>query len=149
MRDTEWWYLKRTVNKENRPVTKASWDAVNEKHKAEYRNILGLVDLLLSLPAHTADYERGCSLMISIQSDWRNRLGDNVVSSLMRIQMKLPSVCDYDSDDAIKLLLQGSQRKCSPFQAPYEKEEMDVCPSESDREEDLRVKTEITVCSSV
>ncbi|KAJ8883584.1 hypothetical protein PR048_015428 [Dryococelus australis] len=115
---------------------KSKLGCCKRKNKAEYANILGLVDLLLSLPAYTADCERGFSLMKSTKSDWRNRLGDNVLSSLMRIQMKSPSVCDYDPDDAIKFWLHSSQRKCRPFQAPYAKGEMDVCPSESDSDED-------------
>ncbi|KAJ8872607.1 hypothetical protein PR048_026213 [Dryococelus australis] len=79
-------------------VTKASGSAVNEKHKAEYFNTLGLIDLLLSLLAHTADCENGFPLMKLTKSDWRNWLGDKVLSSLMRIQMKSSSVCDYDYD---------------------------------------------------
>ncbi|KAJ8877183.1 hypothetical protein PR048_021637 [Dryococelus australis] len=109
------------------PVTKAGWGAVNEKHKAEYPNILGLVDLL-SPPVHTTDCGSGFSLMKSTKSDWRNWFGDNVLSSMMWILMRLPSVCDYDPDNAIELWLHRSQRKCCPFQAPYAKEEMDFCP---------------------
>ncbi|KAJ8891331.1 hypothetical protein PR048_010847 [Dryococelus australis] len=96
---------------------------------------LKTLTFLLSLPAHTANCECDFSPMKSTKSDWRNRLGDNVLSSLIRIQMKSPSVCDYDPDDAIKLWLHSSQRKHHTFQKPYAKGKMDVCPSESDSDE--------------
>ena len=37
-------------------------------------NVLQLIDLVLSLPASSADCERGFSLAKVIKSDWRSRL---------------------------------------------------------------------------
>ena len=55
--------------------------------------MLQLVDLLLSLPASSADCERGFSLA---KSDWRSRLRDTAVTNLMAIQLHSPDIKDFD-----------------------------------------------------
>ncbi|KAJ8865576.1 hypothetical protein PR048_033096 [Dryococelus australis] len=126
-------------------VVGSAW-AICTGIRDESRRIAEIKDHLVGFASDDAAVTRGMHSGVQITESLRNRLGDNVLSSLMRIQMKSPSVCDYDPDDAIQLSLHSSQRKCCPFQAPYAKREMGVGPSESDK--DRRVKTEITVCSS-
>ena len=41
-------------------------------------NILSLIDLILSIPAHSADAERGFSEMKLVKSDWRSNLRSDV-----------------------------------------------------------------------
>ena len=55
-------------------------------------NVLQLVDLLLSLPASSADCERGFSLTKVIKSDWRSRLRNTMVTDLMTIQLHSPEI---------------------------------------------------------
>ena len=55
-----------------------------------------LVDLLLSLPASSADCERGFSLTKVIKSDWRSRLRNTMVTDLMTIQLHSPEIADFD-----------------------------------------------------
>ena len=64
-------------------------------------NVLQLVDLLLSLPASSADCERGFSLTKVIKSDWRTRLRDTMVTDLMTIQLHSPEIADFDPTPSI------------------------------------------------
>ena len=63
--------------------------------------MLQLVDLLLCLPASSADCERGFSLAKVIKSDWRSRLRDTAVTNLMAIQLHSPDIMDFDPIPAI------------------------------------------------
>ena len=63
--------------------------------------MLQLVDLLLCLPASSADCERGFSLAKVIKSDWRSRLRDMAVTNLMAIQSHSPDTMDFDPMPAI------------------------------------------------
>ncbi|KAL5496177.1 hypothetical protein EMCRGX_G012415 [Ephydatia muelleri] len=64
-------------------------------------NVLQLVDLLLSLPASSADCERGFSLTKVIKSDWRSRLRDTMVTDLMTVQLHSPEIGDFDPASSI------------------------------------------------
>ena len=63
--------------------------------------MLQLVDLLLSLPASSADCESCFSLAKVINSDWRSRLRDTAVTNLMAIQLHSPDIMDFDPMPAI------------------------------------------------
>ena len=64
-------------------------------------NVLQLVDLLLSLPASSADCERGFSLTKVIKSDWRSRLRDTMATDLMTVQLHSPEIGDFDPASSI------------------------------------------------
>ena len=73
-------------------------------------NVLQLVDLLLSLPASSADCERGFSLTKVIKSDWRSRLRDTMVTDLMTIQLHSPEIADFNPTPSI-LRWKGSYKR--------------------------------------
>ena len=54
--------------------------------------MLQLIDLLLSLPASSADCERGLCLVKVIKSDWKSRLRGTVVTDLMTVQLHSPEI---------------------------------------------------------
>ena len=58
-------------------------DCVEERFKL----ILQLVKLILVIPIHTAECERGFSLMGNIKNDWRARLQSETVTNLMVIKL--------------------------------------------------------------
>ena len=66
-----------------------TWVGVNEVAKDVCPNVLHFVDLLLSLPASSADCERGFSLTKFIKSDWRSKLLDKKVTNLMTVKLIL------------------------------------------------------------
>lgn len=51
-------------------------DCVEER----FKQILQLVKLILVIPIHTAECERGLSLMGNIKNDWRARLQSETVT---------------------------------------------------------------------
>ncbi|KAJ8873666.1 hypothetical protein PR048_024496 [Dryococelus australis] len=70
----------------------------------------------LSLPARTADCERGFSRAKSIETEWRNNLHDHALSSLMRAQLHESR---FDPRPAINLWYHNAQppyRRCEERQ---------------------------------
>ena len=51
-----------------------TWTELHKKHVEELPNIFTLVDLVLSLPAYTAECKRGLNSMKLIKNDWRSAL---------------------------------------------------------------------------
>eukprot|EP00731_Ephydatia_muelleri_P019526 Em0012g351a len=76
----EWSTLKEYVYKLKNGSKELTWVGVNEVAKDVCPNVLHFVDLLLSLPASSADCERGFSLTKFITSDWRTPDGFDAVS---------------------------------------------------------------------
>ncbi|XP_057168177.1 sperm flagellar protein 2 isoform X2 [Ursus arctos] len=61
--DTEWSMLKLEIYARFQNIRKLTWDFVNSVYLHKYPNILTLVDLVLTLPASSAEAERGFSQM--------------------------------------------------------------------------------------
>ena len=66
-------------------------------------HFLPLVDLLLSIPAHSSECERCFSLLKIIKSDWRNGLVDEAVTALIRIYLHSPGIKEFKPDPVIHL----------------------------------------------
>ncbi|KAL5496799.1 hypothetical protein EMCRGX_G013158 [Ephydatia muelleri] len=100
---TEWDLLKDVVYslKAKVPPKEPQWVDVFKKAQDSCPNVLQLVDLLLSLPASSADCERGFSLTKVIKSVWRSRLRDTMVTDLMTIQQHSPEIADFDPTPSI------------------------------------------------
>ena len=63
---------------------------INHQAK-DCRNVLGLLDLLITLPATSVECERGFSSLRLIKSDWRNRLSSESLNAVMRIYLDSPA----------------------------------------------------------
>ena len=66
-----------------------------------------LVDLLLSLPAHSSECERGFSLM---KTDWRKCLTDDAFTDLIQINLHCADIKEFNPDQAIHLWNKASIR---------------------------------------
>ncbi|XP_040118250.1 sperm flagellar protein 2 isoform X1 [Oryx dammah] len=66
--DTEWSMLKLEIYSRFQNIRKLTWDFVNSVYLHKYPNILTLIDLVLSLPASSAEAGRGFSQMKLIRS---------------------------------------------------------------------------------
>ena len=53
---------------------------MNDLHFDQCPDMLQLIDLVLTLPAHSADCERGFSHAKLVKNDWRNKLRDTAVT---------------------------------------------------------------------
>jgi hypothetical protein len=78
-----------------------TWADINKCHADEFGNILRLIDLVLTIPASSAECERGFSAMRGIKTDWRNALNCETVSDLMTVLFDTPAVGQYDPMNAI------------------------------------------------
>ncbi|KAK2179503.1 hypothetical protein NP493_484g01000 [Ridgeia piscesae] len=73
---------------------------MNSRHRNNHHNILSL---MLTLPAHSADAERGFSEFKLVKSDWRTNLGNDVLTDLLHVLLHTPSIGEFDPTAAIHL----------------------------------------------
>lgn len=88
-----------------------TWEEINYKYGTNQSNVLSLVDLVLTLPAHSADCERGFSRLNYVKNDWRSRLGNVAVSDLLYIMLHTPDVKQFDPFPAIRLWNSTAKRR--------------------------------------
>ena len=91
-----------------------NWPDLNRKYAAEFPNLLMLVDLVLSLPESTAEFERGFNMMKQIKSDWRSTLGPEAINDLMTVLLLSPDIKDFDPQLAIDLWTTSGLRQRRP-----------------------------------
>jgi hypothetical protein len=88
-----------------------SWTALNRLAGGDFSNALALIDLVLSLPAATAECERGFGLMKRVKSDWRSALATETLNDLMTVELLSPDIKEFDPTRSIQLWLADSQRR--------------------------------------
>ncbi|KAL7387779.1 hypothetical protein ABVT39_000839, partial [Epinephelus coioides] len=83
----------------------SSTHAVLESYKIRDTcpNVLELIDLILTVPASTADCERGFNIMKVVKSDWRSSLKADTLSDLLLMQLSSPPISEFDPSPAIEL----------------------------------------------
>ncbi|XP_070547614.1 E3 SUMO-protein ligase KIAA1586-like [Ptychodera flava] len=79
-----------------------TWQTNKRLLHTQCPNVLGLVDLILSLPAGTSECERGFSQMKVTKTSYRNKLKSTTMSMLMTIQLHSPSVSSFNPMPAIQ-----------------------------------------------
>ncbi|CAK6978282.1 zinc finger protein 862-like isoform X2 [Scomber scombrus] len=119
--------------------TGETWPEINRFLKHQCPDILSLVDLVLALPASTADCERGFNQMKLVKSDWRSRLTTSSLCDLMVVQLLSPSIEDFDQNPAVQLWHQASIRARRPNfmegkRKPQECSASDTSEMDSDEE---------------
>ena len=87
--------------------------SLNRSHHDQSPNLLCLIDLILTIPASTADCERGFSAIKRIKSDWRASLATPTLSDLMCGLIESSSIEEYDPSKACGLWAEESVRKPS------------------------------------
>ena len=96
------------------------WGDIIKSKKQEIPHVLLLVQTGLVLPIHSAEAERGFSLMKRIKNDWRASLSTETLSSLMFVNMNSQTdVSEYKPDEAIKLWWISGKQKRRPLTQPY------------------------------
>ena len=99
----EWFELKQVIyNRFNKEISKLSWERVNNVFP-EFINILQVMDLILTLPASSAEAERGFSHMKLIKSNIRSRLTTDSLRDLLRIKLESSDIKAFDPKEAVEL----------------------------------------------
>lgn len=130
----EWPDLRREISRRYQDLTSASWENLNNLND-RFPNALGVIDFILSLPSHSADCERGFSLMKRVKSDWRSTLDNKTLTNLMRICLSSPSIGHFDPEPAIQFWHVNGERARRPNTSPYgsrQRKESSESSSESD-----------------
>lgn len=91
-----------------------TWPAVNRMLRHRCPDILDLFDALLTIPASTADCERGFSVLKQVKSDWRSRLKGESLSDLLKTQLCSPDIKDFDPTKAISIWHADSLHRRKP-----------------------------------
>ena len=117
------------------------WCEVNKTFGTSdnFKNILGLMDLVATLPASSAIAEQGFSIMKQAKNDWRSRLLSDKMTEIMRVQIHSSLIKEFDPLSAIHLWNSSSTRGRRVNQQPYgerelEEEEEELSEMESDYE---------------
>ncbi|XP_063733444.1 zinc finger protein 862-like [Eleginops maclovinus] len=110
--EAEWTSLKQALyENQGNKIHSMSWPSVFELYKSTFPNILHVIDLVLSLPAATSEYERGFSQMKITKSQYRNRLKATTMTMLMTIQLHSEPTKDFDPSSAIHQWNQNHNRR--------------------------------------
>ena len=88
-----------------------TWADVNQYYQAIAPNFLRLVDLLLTIPATSAEAERGFSSMKLVKNKLRSRLQDSNLNNILRIVLLSPSEEEFDPAPAVDHWLQSCARR--------------------------------------
>ncbi|KAJ7998225.1 hypothetical protein DPEC_G00220380 [Dallia pectoralis] len=86
-----------------------TWPEINQRLGCKCPDFLQLVDVLLCIPASTADCERGVNLMKKGKSVWRLDLRPDTLSDLLTVQLSSPDIEHFDPDSAIQVCSQQSK----------------------------------------
>ncbi|XP_021117165.1 sperm flagellar protein 2 isoform X2 [Heterocephalus glaber] len=101
--DTEWSMLKLEIYARFQNIKKLTWDFVNSIYSHKYPNILTLVDLVLALPACSAEAERGFSQIKRTWSHLHAKVKADRMTDILIIQLNSPDINNFDPKKAIHL----------------------------------------------
>ncbi|XP_070332677.1 sperm flagellar protein 2 isoform X5 [Odocoileus virginianus] len=101
--DTEWSMMKLEIYSRFQNIRKLTWDFVNSVYLHKYPNILTLIDLVLSLPASSAEAGRGFSQMKRTRAQMHARVEADSMTDLLIIQLNSPDINNFDPRKAIHL----------------------------------------------
>ncbi|XP_036602308.1 sperm flagellar protein 2 [Trichosurus vulpecula] len=112
--ETEWSMMKLEIYNRFQNIRKLTWDFVNSIYSIKYPNILTLVDLVLTLPASSAEAERGFSQMKLTKSQMHFKIKPESMTDLLIIQLNSPDINKFDPKKAIHLWNTSWQRSTPP-----------------------------------
>ncbi|XP_051815715.1 uncharacterized protein LOC127537473 [Acanthochromis polyacanthus] len=102
-------------------MSEVTLEKANRLHGEDCPNILKVLDLVYTLPATSAENERGFSTMKLMKTNRKTRMAGSTLDKIMTIKMCTPSVCDFDPDKAIDNWLGGGQAPRRPGHMEREK----------------------------
>ncbi|KAG7167732.1 hypothetical protein Hamer_G010118 [Homarus americanus] len=114
--EDEWTVLKSYIYKSKTSlVSRLSWQQINQSYGERCASFLHLVDLLLSIPASSADVERGFSQVKLVKTDWCSRLTDDHMADRIVVHLQTESVGNFNPDKAIARFLTTWDRRVDGY----------------------------------
>ena len=87
------------------------WKLFNSTSAKKWGNILGLVELLFSLPMSNGHVERVFSQLKVIKTNRRSCLGEDRLDGLLRIATTAPPLSLWDASHSVKLWWSDKKRR--------------------------------------
>ena len=81
----------------------ATWCLLNTKYGDVYPKLFAFMDLVLTLPASTAECERGFSAMKVVMSNQRSGLNGDTLSDLLMVKLHSAEISSFDPHPAMEL----------------------------------------------
>jgi hypothetical protein len=100
------------------------WQVILSQYVDEYPNIMALFELILIVPASSAENERGFSAMKLTKTAERNRTDNTTLTNLLTIQLSTPSISSYDPGKALECWLYSTTGKSKRRPEHMEKQAM-------------------------
>ena len=98
------------------------WQRVILEESVRFTNILQVLKIVLLVPIHTSECERGFSLTARVKNDWRANLSTDALNNLMTIRLCGPGVANiahFDPIPAIQRWFVAGPRARRLNQKPY------------------------------
>ncbi|XP_060553485.1 zinc finger protein 862-like [Ruditapes philippinarum] len=99
--EMEWIMLKKAICENTAKFE--SWTQVNEIYGHQYRNILDVMDLILTMSPSSAEAERGFSLMKVLKTKIRSTLSQGSLNDLLITKLHAPKIGDFNPSEAVYL----------------------------------------------
>ena len=74
---------------------KILWQTLRDSKQEDFGNLFLFIELCLCAPYSNAVVERFFNFMKVIKTDWRSRLGANILEGLLRVKIEGPDVCGF------------------------------------------------------
>lgn len=101
--ENEWSKMKDQIYCRFEQPSMETWQSVNDRLGNMFPNILSLVDLINTIPASSADAERGFNRLKTTKSDWRSKLVDHRLTDQLCIMLESEQIKNFDPLPAINL----------------------------------------------
>ena len=95
-------------------IQELTWPVIHQRYSKRYPNILALFDLICTLPASSAQCERGFSAMKKNKTDYRNKLSAESLSDVMTIQLHSAKIPDFNPLPAVHHWFKSAARPRRP-----------------------------------
>lgn len=89
-------------------------------------NVRGLLDLLLAIPATSADAERGFSRLNLLKTNLRTALLDDRVTDQLLVMLHAQDIATFNPEPCISLWLSGGTRSRRPDKNPQHDAEREL-----------------------
>ena len=80
---------------------KQTWSTINEPYTDQCPDILHLTDLILTLPADSADCERGFSQSKLVKTVWRSKLHDTAITDSLTVVLQTATEADFNPEEDV------------------------------------------------
>lgn len=113
--EDEWTGLKQYAKTKagSGAVSNLKWSSLQGRRE-NFKNILTTIEFILSLPSHSADCERGFSVMKQVKTDWRSSLKSDTLSDLMTVKLHSEDIDLFNPLASVNLWMNSGMRKRRP-----------------------------------